>query len=49
MLNFKPITIDSVNDLLPFAEAQPMESCFSAPPYPPIGCPLKWASTSMES
>ena len=29
--------------------AHPIESCFSAPPYPPIGCPLKCARTSIES
>ena len=31
MLNFKPITIDSVNDLLPFAEAQHTLSCDYTP------------------
>ena len=26
-----------------------IESCLSAPPYPPIGCPLKWERTRSES
>lgn len=33
----------------PAREAQPMASCLRAPPYPPMGWPLKCASTSMES
>ena len=34
---------------LPALDAHPMESCLSAPPKPPIGWPLKWERTSMES
>ena len=34
---------------LPREEAMPMEMFFSAPPKPPMGCPLKWESTSRES
>ena len=35
--------------VLPADEPHPIDSCFKAPPYPPIGCPLKWERTRRES
>ena len=33
---------------LPYDDAQPIDNCFKAPPYPPIGCPLKCDNTNIE-
>ena len=35
--------------VLPADDAHPIDNCFNAPPYPPIGCPLKCDKTSIES
>ena len=33
----------------PSEEPQPIDNCFNAPPYPPIGWPLKCDNTNIES